>query len=143
MSAKTNRDPTPTRSFVGRDSSRRIWPDPDGRINSTLHLYAIFVGPDLHVPDAFSGIRPTPVIPAHAYTEKVRPGTGREAGLGHVGDRAPKVGPLEGTQEAKAEAGFHVAITTISLAATCEEGCRIGRIVRFSLFKFPINDFVT
>jgi hypothetical protein len=26
--------------------------------------------------------------------EKVRPGTGREAGLGHAGGRAPKVGAL-------------------------------------------------
>ncbi len=35
--------------------------------------------------------------------EKVRPGTGREAGLGYARGRAPKVGPLEGTNVAVAE----------------------------------------
>ena len=30
----------------------------------------------------------------HDCMEKVRPGTGRETGLGHAGDRAPKVGAL-------------------------------------------------
>ncbi len=32
--------------------------------------------------------------PEHDHTEKVRPGTGREAGLGHVGGQVPKVGAL-------------------------------------------------
>jgi len=30
----------------------------------------------------------------HDCREKVRPGNGREAGLGHAGGRAPKVGAL-------------------------------------------------
>jgi hypothetical protein len=53
----------------------------------------------------------TSVIPAHDCMEKVRPGTGRETGLGYAGGRAtqeqvrPGTGRETGLGHAKAEAG--------------------------------------
>jgi hypothetical protein len=45
-------------------------------------------------------------VEGHDCREKVRPGTGRETGLGHAGGRAPTVGALGGAGAVAEDVGM-------------------------------------